>query len=95
MSLNTADPGGAPPVLSRSNLAYHLYRLMNQPEKILGLLCLALLSFLVLVPLFEIIHDALVYQSYDLAYRPEAKVGSFTLFHLERVFTGRFPGRCS
>jgi len=88
MSSTTADPGSTPPILSRSNLSYHLYRLVNQPEKILGILCLALLSFLVLVPLFEIIHDALVYQSYDLAYRPEAKVGSFTLFHLERVFTG-------
>ena len=88
MSLDTASSGSKPPVLSRSNLTYHLYRLVNQPEKILGLLCLAVLSVLVLGPLFEIIHDALAYQSYDLAYRPEAKVGSFTLFHLERVFTG-------
>ena len=88
MSLDTASSGSKPPVLSRSNLTYHLYRLMNQPEKILGILCLAVLSVFVLGPLFEIIHDALVYQSYDLAYRPEAKVGTFTLFHLERVFTG-------
>jgi iron(III) transport system permease protein len=36
--------------------------------------------------LFQIIHDALTYQSYDLAYRPDAEVGAFTLFHLDRVF---------
>ena len=38
--------------------------------------------------MFEIIHDSLTYQSYDTAYRPDAEVGAFTLFHLERVFVG-------
>ena len=88
MSLNTTYSGSEASALSRSNLAYHLYRLMNRPERILGFLCLAVLGVLVLVPLFEIVHDSFVYQSYDLAYRPDAKVGAFTLFHLERVFTG-------
>lgn len=88
MSLNSTYSGSVPSVLSRSNLTYHLYRLKNQPERILGFILLAVLGFLVLVPLFEIIHDSLVYQSYDLAYRPDAEVGAFTLFHLERVFTG-------
>lgn len=37
----------------------------------------------------EIIRDALSIQSYDLAYHPNAQEGSFTLFHLKRVFTGR------
>ncbi len=88
MPLNATYSKGEPSVLSRSNLTYHLYRLMNRPERILGFIFLAILGFLVLVPLFEIIHDSLVYQSYDLAYRPDAEVGAFTLFHLERVFTG-------
>ncbi len=88
MPLNATYSEGEPSVLSRSNLTYHLYRLMNRPERILGFIFLAILGFLVLVPLFEIIHDSLVYQSYDLAYRPEAEIGAFTLFHLERVFTG-------
>ena len=47
------------------------------------------LAFLVINPLIEIIHDSLVYQSYDLAYFPDAKEGEFTLFHMTRVFTGR------
>ncbi len=88
MPLNAIYSESNPSVLSRSNLTYHLYRLMNRPERILGFICLAVLGVLVLVPLFEIIHDSLVYQSYDLAYRPDAEVGAFTLFHLERVFTG-------
>lgn len=88
MPLNATYSKGEPSVLSRSNLTYHLYRLMNRPERILGFIFLAILGFLVLVPLFKIIHDSLVYQSYDLAYRPDAEVGAFTLFHLERVFTG-------
>ena len=82
MPLNATYSGGVPSVLSRSNLSYHLYRLINRPERILGIIFLAVLGFLVLVPLFEIIHDSLVYQSYDLAYRPDAEVGTFTLFHL-------------
>jgi iron(III) transport system permease protein len=41
------------------------------------------------MPLVEIVRDALSIQSYDLAYHPDAKEGSFTLFHLKRVFTGR------
>lgn len=76
------------PTLSLRNLSYQLYRLRNRPELILGVLCLAVLGVLVLVPLFEIIHDSLTYQEYDKGYRPEAEVGAFTLFHLERVFTG-------
>jgi iron(III) transport system permease protein len=77
-----------PPLLSLRNLNYQIYRIRNRPELILGVLCLAALGVVVLVPLFEIIHDSLTYQSYDLAYHPEAEVGTFTLFHLERVFTG-------
>lgn len=50
---------------------------------------LTFLALLVLTPLVEIIRDALSYQSYDLAYHPEAEEGDFTLFHFKRVFTGR------
>ncbi len=61
----------------------------NDPERVLALFFLTLLIFLVLMPLVEIIRDALSIQSYDLAYHPDAQEGSFTLFHLKRVFTGR------
>lgn len=77
---------GRPPIWSIRNLGYQSYRLTNRPELIIGTVCLAVLGFLVLVPLLEIIRDAFSFQSYDLAYRPDGEVGSFTLFHLQRVF---------
>jgi len=77
---------GRPPLLSARNLAYQLYRLRNRPDIIISVLCLAFLGFVVMVPLFQIIRDALTFQSYDLNYVPDAEVGAFTLFHLDRVF---------
>ncbi|MBL6945734.1 MAG: iron ABC transporter permease [Rhodospirillales bacterium] len=73
----------------KSDLRFAIQRLTNRPEKILSAMFVVVLAFLVLNPLIEIIHDSLIYQSYDLAYHPEAKEGDFTVFHLERVFTGR------
>ena len=64
-------------------------RLIQSPAKLLAIFFLALLGFLVIVPLFEILKDALSIQSYDLSYLPDAKEGDFTLFHLERIFTGK------
>ena len=73
----------------RATLAFAYYKLKTRPEYFLSGFFLVVLSFLVLTPLVKIIRDALTYQSYDLAYRPEAVEGAFTTFHLERVFTGR------
>ncbi|MEZ5865959.1 MAG: iron ABC transporter permease [Geminicoccaceae bacterium] len=67
-------------------LRYHGFRLRNRPDLVIGFVCLAVLAFLVLAPLAEIIRDALTLQPYDLAYIPDGVVGSFSLFHLERVF---------
>ena len=69
-------------------LAFTYYKIRTRPEIFISGFFLVALSFLVLTPLIEIIHDALSYQSYDLSYRPEATEGAFTTFHLERVFTG-------
>jgi len=62
---------------------------LNAPERVLALFFLILLILLVLTPLIEILQDAFSIQPYDLAYHKDAEIGSFTLFHLERVFTGR------
>ena len=75
-----------PPMFSGRNLYYQYYRIRNRPELILGVICLAVLAVLVLIPLFEIIHDSLTYQSYDKAYRPDAEVGAFTLFSFRANF---------
>ena len=75
-----------PKFWSTRNIFYQSYRLKNRPELIIGLAALCFLSFVVLVPLLQIIKDALTFQSYDLAYEPDGVVGEFTLFHLDRVF---------
>ncbi len=72
-----------------TSIYFQIRRLFNSPERLLAVFFLGLLSLLVITPLIEIFWDALSYQEYDLAYRPDAEVGGFTLFHLERVFTGR------
>ena len=74
--------------MSKSTISYLLYKLVNRPHLILGLIFLIILGFLVLTPLFEIIKDSLSVQSYDIAYLPDAKIGEFTFFHYERVFAG-------
>ena len=89
MKSNSLVPGESTQVFSRANLTYYIYRLVNRPELLIGFFCLLILSFLVLTPLLEIIRDSLSIQSYDLAYRPNAEIGDFTLFHFERVFTGK------
>lgn len=63
-------------------------RLSSRPELVLGTVLTVVLGLLVITPLLEAIRDAFSYQPYDLAYRRGAEVGSFTLFHFERVFTG-------
>lgn len=70
----------------RASLAFAFYRVKSRPEVVLTVVFVVALAFLVLTPLFEIIRDSLVFQSYDLSYHPEAHEGDFTLFHLERVF---------
>ena len=82
----TSEIHGKPAFWSKQNLTYQAYKIKNRPEIIIGAICLGFLSFVVLLPLFQIIRDALTFQSYDLAYNPDAEVGSFTLFHLDRVF---------
>ena len=77
---------GRPAFFSLRNIGYQFYRLRNRPEVVIAVLCLGFLGFVVLVPLFQIIRDALTFQSYDTAYVPDAEVGAFTWFHLDRVF---------
>jgi len=84
MAISTGN--NKPRFWSIRNISYQSYRLKNRPELIIGLLALCFLSFVVLVPLLQIIKDALTFQSYDLAYEPDGVVGEFTLFHLDRVF---------
>ena len=84
--LKASTQSGKPAFWSWRGLSYQVYRLKNRPELVIGVLALGFLSFVVLLPLLQIIQDALTFQSYDLAYEPDGVVGSFTLFHLDRVF---------
>ena len=77
---------GKPAFWSLHNISYQIYKLKNRPELVIGVLALGFLSFVVLVPLLQIIQDAFTFQSYDLAYQPDGVVGDFTWFHIDRVF---------
>ncbi len=86
MALISEDTSRKPGFFSVRNIGYQIYRLRNRPEVIIAVLCLAFLGFVVLVPLFQIVRDALTFQDYDKAYVPDSETGAFTLFHLDRVF---------
>lgn len=58
-------------------------------ERWLGFALTLVLAVLIVVPLIELIRETMIVQPYDRAYLPGAKVGEFTLFHYERVFTGK------
>jgi iron(III) transport system permease protein len=61
---------------------------LTRAEVILALVMLALMTYLVLVPLYRMAVTTLTYQDRDLAYVPDAVVGDVTLFHWVRMLTG-------
>lgn len=73
--LKASMQSGKPAFWSWRGLSYQVYRLKNRPELVIGVLALGFLSFVVLVPLLQIIQDALTFQSYDLAYEPDGGSG--------------------
>ncbi len=67
---------------------FKLTQLRHRPYVILSLLFLAVFTFLVIVPLLEIIKTSLVYQQNDVRMVRDATVGQLTSYHYQRVFTG-------
>jgi len=71
-----------------SSAKFRLTQLRHRPYVLLSLVFLVIFSFLVVVPLLEIIKTSLTYQQNDLRMVRDASVGQFTFYHYQRVFTG-------
>ena len=61
---------------------------LRQPQVILGLLLVAILTALVVVPFLQLVHDTAVWQEADRRLSRSAEPGAWTFFHYLRVFAG-------
>lgn len=62
-----------------------LYRWLSTPQVILGLLMLALMIYLIIIPLYRMVSTSLTFQQKDIINVPGAVVGQFTFFHWTRM----------
>ena len=65
--------------------ARRFYRWLSTPQVILGLLMLALMIYLIIIPLYRMVSTSLTYQQKDIINVPGAVVGQFTFFHWTRM----------
>lgn len=82
--------GGIP--LSVRLLA-HLRRFIHwltRPQVVLSLIMLAVMFYMVVIPLYKLVETTLTWQLSDLGRVPDATEGEFTLFHWIRMLTGVF-----
>lgn len=70
-------------------LATRFVTSFTKPERLIALVMAALLGLLVIMPLFQLVRETLTVQPYDAPYLRGSVPGEWTLFHYERVFTGR------
>jgi len=75
--------------LSLKMLAFYrrFIRWMTSAKVILALFMLALMTYLVLIPLYRMIEATLTYQEKDVFFVPDAVVGQLTTFHWVRMLT--------
>lgn len=69
-----------------SPLVNRLVLKLKQPQVILGLLLVVVLTGLVVVPFLQLVHDTAVWQEADRRMSRSAEPGAWTLFHYTRVF---------
>lgn len=65
-----------------------IWRRVSSPQFILIIILLIVLGYLILVPLFSLINETLVWGEGDYRLSPDAVPGEFTLAHWQRVLTG-------
>ncbi|MCK5584450.1 hypothetical protein KAJ02_00085, partial [Candidatus Bipolaricaulota bacterium] len=70
-------------VLTR--MFFRLQRWLSKPEKIMGLVLLAVLAVLVVMPLIQIVIGASTFGFNDTRLVPGAVPGSWTVYHWQRV----------
>lgn len=87
MAVSTALP--EPRFLPLLAAARRFYRWLTSPRVVLALLMLALMIYLILVPLYRMVSTTLTYQERDIHLDPNAVTGQLTLFHWTRMLTGQ------
>jgi len=71
------------------HLKFNLTKLKSRSYYIMALVFIVIFTFLVVVPLIQIIFTSLTFQQNDVRMVRGARVGAFTLYHYSRVFVGR------
>lgn len=64
-------------------------RWLTSTHVVLSLIMLAVMVYMVLVPLYRMVETTLTYQDKDLTRFPDAVVGQFTLFHWARMLSSQ------
>ncbi|MRS02564.1 hypothetical protein EG832_04970, partial [bacterium] len=64
-------------------------RWISDPKVALGLIMLALMIYLIIIPLYRMAATTLTIQAKDLVTHPEAAEGDFTLFHWSRMLASK------
>ena len=65
-------------------------RWLTSARVVLSLIMLVLMFYMVIIPLYRMVATTVTWQPHDLTRVPDAEVGTFTLFHWERMLTGLF-----
>ena len=74
--------------MMRSTLILNRLRFaFTRPHFVIGILLLILLTVLVVIPFFYMVHDTMVWQEGDRRISREANPGALTFFHYKRVFS--------
>ncbi len=64
-------------------------RWLRSPQVILSLIMLAVMFYMVIIPLYRMLITTITFSENDLRYAPGAVVGQFTLFHWLRMLTSK------
>ena len=76
------------PLLNKARLR-RFFRWLKSPQVILSLIMLAVMFYMVIIPLYRMLITTITFSENDLRYAPGAVVGQFTLFHWLRTLTSK------
>lgn len=69
--------------------ARRLFRWLSTPHIILSIIMLAVMFYMVIIPLYRMVVTTLTVQEMDLRVLKDAELGNFTLYHWIRMLTGK------
>ncbi|MGA9397021.1 MAG: iron ABC transporter permease [Anaerolineaceae bacterium] len=65
------------------------FQWLTSPKVFLALIMLAMMIYLIIIPLFRMLETTLTYQEKDVISNPDAIVGHFTVYHWIKMLTGQ------